>query len=196
MKWTGKTLPLLLICFSTISMSYKTPYQNITEDLHFMAAVAGKPVDIASQPPGSASKAPSFVLEDQYGRTHGYKFPREKVSLLAFGDRQGAEQIESWIRPIYQRYEKRIDIFGVADVSAVPPFLRGLVRGAFQNKLDYPVMLDWSGEVSKSYAYRSGKANIFLVDRRGQIVLIKTGAATATDLDHIYQKLDKLLQTG
>ncbi len=148
----------------------------------------------ASRSPGSASyrMAPPFQLEDQHGRTHSLRFPGDKASILAFGDRQGSEQIEGWIRPLYQRYGKRIDIFGVADVSAVPSWLRGIVRRMFRGRLDYPVMLDWSGEVSRSYGYGGGEANIFLVDRRGRIVLVETGAADAAGLERIYRALDEL----
>lgn len=198
MKRVNNALLLMFACSFTLCIDYKAPYQNISEGSQVIAMVTHNPTDAASQSPGapSYSKAPSFQLEDQHGQTHSYQFPRERVSLLAFGDWQGSEQIEGWISPLYRRYEKRIEILGVADVSAVPTPLRGLVRRGFRSKLDYPVMLDWSGEVSKSYGYRRGEANIFLVDRRGHIVLIKIGKANAPDLDRIYQTVDKLLQEG
>jgi hypothetical protein len=184
----------LLFCSLLLSIDGKAPYPNLSQGAQQTAMVTSG----SKQAPAASSyrQAPAFALEDQHGRTHSYQFPRYKVSLLAFGDRQGSEQIESWIRPLYRRYEKRIDIHGVADVSAVPSWLRGMVRRAFRSKLDYPVMLDWSGRVSKDYAYRGGEANLFLIDRQGRIVLVKSGAANAADLAQIYRTLDEMLQQG
>jgi hypothetical protein len=60
-----------------------------------------------------------------------------------FTDYTGSGQFEDWIRPLYDRYQKTIGIYGVADLSAVPGFMRGLVYRAFRTQLQYPIMFDW-----------------------------------------------------
>lgn len=49
------------------------------------------------------AKAESFSLKDQFGNLHRIKFPREKVLILAFADRDGSGQLEGWIRSLYER---------------------------------------------------------------------------------------------
>lgn len=75
-----------------------------------------------------------FELTDQNAVTRNYRFPKAKVTAMIVADREGAEQLEPWIRKIYSRYEKRIDIDGVADVSMIPKPFRGMVSAAFRKR--------------------------------------------------------------
>jgi AhpC/TSA family len=139
-------------------------------------------------------KAAEFSLKDQFGTVYDYKFPREKVSILAFGDKDGAEQLENWIKPLVEKYDTKLDIQGVAELSSVPSIARGIVRGMIKKKSKYPVMLDWKGAVSKSYKYEKKRANIILIDKNGAIVFKVTDAADSTKLDKLYKEIDKLLK--
>jgi hypothetical protein len=141
----------------------------------------------------TAGKADGFVLQDQYNNTHAYGFPKAKISVLLFADYKGHTQLEPWVRPLYERYRDGIDIHGVAELSAVPGFLRVMVRNAFRKQLDYPVMLDWRGTVSDRYAYQRGSANLLLIDCAGEIKLRLSGAATDVKLQTVWRHLDHLL---
>ena len=48
-----------------------------------------------------------------------------------------------------KQFGTRVDVLGIADVSAVPRLLPGTVRSAFRKEQTHPVMMDWSGEVVK-----------------------------------------------
>jgi hypothetical protein len=139
-------------------------------------------------------KASDFALKDQYGKLHEIRFPRDKITILAFGDREGAEQLESWIRPLYERYQDKIDIYGIAVLSAVPAIARGLVRSIIRSKSSYPVMLDWEGNVSQSFGYEKGKANVYLIDKKGFLIAKKTGLASQKDLESLFKEIDKVLR--
>ena len=141
-----------------------------------------------------SNSATNFELKDQYDNAHTYHFPKDKVSVLAFGDRKGSAQIEGWIRPLVERYQGRIDINGVAELSAVPALSRGIVRRIFKRQVKYPVMLDWSGEVSKGYGYRGGRAGIFVINQQGHIVATRTGAASTAGLNTLYEEINRLVK--
>lgn len=141
-------------------------------------------------------KATDFSLKDQFGTTHEIKFPREKVTILAFADKDGSEQLEGWIRPLYERYTDKIDIYGVAELSSVPLIARGIVRGIIKKGTNYPVMLDWEGKVSKAYSYEKDKANIYLISKTGTVVLKKTGVANEKELNSLYKEIDQLLKSN
>ncbi len=141
----------------------------------------------------NSEKAVEFSLKDQFGTVYDYKFPREKVSILAFGDKDGSEQLENWIKPLVEKYDAELDIQGIAELSAVPSIARGIVRGMIKKKSKFPVMLDWKGAVSKSYNYEKKKANIILIDKDGTIIFKDTDAADKDKLDKLYKEIDKLL---
>ncbi len=96
-------------------------------------------------------KLSDFELTDQDAKTRSYRFPKAKVTLMTVADHKGSDQLAPWIQALYDRYRKRIDIDGVADVSMIPELFHGMFREAFRKKLTYSVMLDWEG-VSESLA--------------------------------------------
>ena len=138
-------------------------------------------------------KAAEFELKDQYNKSFALKFPREKAIVLVFGDREGSQQIESWVRPLVEKYQTDIDIQGVAELSAVPGLAQGIVRRIMKNQVKYSVMLDWKGDVSKSYGYQKGKANLFVIDKNGKIIAKATGAATKGELENIFRDINGIL---
>ena len=123
----------------------------------------------------------------------GVNFPSDKVVILIFGDRKGSEQIEGWVRPIYNKYTNQLYIFGIAELSVVPWAIRPIVRSTIRSKTKNPVLLDWSGNTSKSYGYEKGKANVFVVGKNGTIRAVKKGAVSNAGLNEIYQEINQAL---
>jgi hypothetical protein len=139
------------------------------------------------------TRAPEFELSDQYGKAEAYRFPNGRVNVLIFGDRKGSGQIESWVRPLYERYQNRVNIKGIAALSSVPSFARGMVTRIFKSQVKYSVLLDWTGGVTKSYGYEAGKANVFVVGPSGEILLRINGAATPQGLDQVKAQVSHAL---
>jgi|NOAtaT_7_FD_contig_101_735573_length_3484_multi_2_in_0_out_0_4 hypothetical protein len=157
------------------------------------AGSADKPGESINWATGATSRAVDFELRDQYNQLISYRFPKSKPTILIFGDRKGSEQIEGWVKPIWAQYQDRVDQRGVAVLSAVPSFMRGIIRSMFKSRVKYPVLLDWTGEVAKSYSYQSGQANLILIDQQGQIVLRLTGGVGKEGLQQLYARIDRLL---
>ena len=117
--------------------------------------------------------------------------PGKQTALLAIGCEPGSEQLEPWIRSLYERYGTQIDIDGVADVSMVPQSLHGVVRALFRNRLTHSVMLDWDGSVVKRLQYQPCVANIYVIDRRGSVLKRITGPANATSEQELFRIIDR-----
>ena len=103
--------------------------------------------------------------------------------MLIFGDRKGSGQIEGW-----SAY-----IFGVASLSGVPSYARGLVRRLIKRQTSYPVLLDWGGEVAESLGYRKEQAMVVVVAKNGTVLAIKYGAVSEPELKVVNSELDKQL---
>ena len=139
------------------------------------------------------SKAQNFTLEDQFGNKISVAFPSDKVVVLVFGDRKGSEQVEKWVRPLYEKFTDQIYIFGIAELSVVPWAVRPVVRGIIKSKSKTPVMLDWTGKIAKSYGTEKEKANLFVVNKNGSVVSVKRGAATSAVLNNLYKEINSIL---
>jgi hypothetical protein len=134
-----------------------------------------------------------FELLDQYARPRPCRFPKTRFTIIAISDGKGAGQLAPWIREIYSRYQGRVDIEGIADVSSSPKILRPLLKELFKKQVSYPVMLDWSGSVVRQFAYQKEVANIYLVDPAGRVAERLTGEASEKRLQLLFTKIDEAL---
>jgi cytochrome oxidase Cu insertion factor (SCO1/SenC/PrrC family) len=138
-------------------------------------------------------KLTDFELTDQDAKTRSYRFPKAKVTVMTVADHKGSEQLAPWIQRIRDRYDTRIDIDGVADVSIIPKAFHNVFRNAFRKKLTYSVMLDWGGDVVKQFGYTKGVANIYLIDRDGRIVKQMTGPVSDAGAQELFKQVDRVI---
>jgi hypothetical protein len=146
-------------------------------------------------PPAPAKKLGNFELADQDDQPRRYRFPKAKVTALAVADQQGSRQLAPWIERLRDRYGRRIDIDGVADVSMIPRFFHPIFRRAFRTKLAYSVMLDWEGSVVNELGYAKGLANIYVLDRSGCILKHVTGPIDEPALNGLFKEIDLALKS-
>jgi hypothetical protein len=136
---------------------------------------------------------PAFTLRDQFEATHSFTFPRLKPAVLGVADKKGSDQIEGWTHPLAERFGERIDIPGLADVSAVPRPLRGVVQSRFKKAIAHPVMLDWDGKVAGAFKYQKGQANVYLIAPDGRVLHHVAGPASAEKLAALSARIEALL---
>ena len=171
-------------------MIYRIKYVFCILPLVCIAAFSDKPVGTA-ETHGLLIKA--FSLSDQYGDVHRQTFPKSKVSIFALADRKGSKKLEDWITPFYNRFEDQVDICGVANLCGVPYFMKPVIRKLFRKGVNYPVMLDWSGEICESFGYKAGMPDIFIITRAGQLSFRISGTASTEKLNDCFAVLDQLL---
>jgi hypothetical protein len=153
------------------------------------AAIAEKPAQ--QSPP---FRIEDFELKDQFDNKHKQVFPKDVVSIFALADRKGSDQLEDWITPFYARYESRVDICGVANLKGAPKWVRPMIRSLFRNGIDYPVMMDWSGETCEALGYRERVADIFIVSTNGVVTHRVSGEASEEKLNACFLVLDTLIR--
>ncbi|MDY6972421.1 MAG: redoxin domain-containing protein [Thermodesulfobacteriota bacterium] len=119
-----------------------------------------------------------FSLRDQYGKIYEITYPREKVCILVFADKWGCTQVEGWVRPLYEKYGDKITILGVAQLENVPRWLKSTITRIFKHTIKFPVMMDWTGNVSRAYEYTGRKAYVVIISREGNIQYWVDGRAS------------------
>lgn len=171
----------------TEGVSSEAPEAPVAEDTPLEGSV--DEISIAADLP----QAPAFTLENLQGETQQFSFPRTKVLIIAIADQKGSEDMENWIQPLYDRYTDSVDIHGVAELSAVPKFARGIARGIISGIVKQPIMLDWTGNVSSQFAAKSGVTNVYAINAQGQIIASGSGLASLDKLKAIAESVDNAL---
>lgn len=165
-----------------------------TPDAHGnMSSDATRDVSVAPED-GPTRHVSPFTLEDQFGTTHTYTFPRTKVSVLLLADKDGSKQVKSWVIPLHERYGDKVDVDGVAELSAVPVLMRGIVRFFFKRNSERPIMMDWEGGVTEAFEPTPGVVNVYVIDTSGQVVCEHSGEATSDTLAKVTDAVDRRLK--
>lgn len=143
---------------------------------------------------GTLTNAPACIeLPDQFEKPQKLSFPNTNITLLTLADRKGSEQIAGWVEPVAKRYSQRVDVRGIADVSAVPRLLRGTVRSAFRKEQSYPVMMDWSGKEVAKFAPKENVATVLLIDGQGKILRRYEGVAKKAEVEELCKVIQEML---
>lgn len=137
-------------------------------------------------------KAPEFTLSDQFKKRSEHRFPKDKWSVFFVAGRKGSDQIKDWATAIHERYQEEVEQVGIADVSGVPGPMQGVIRAVFRNTLDYPVLMDWEGSVSKNWGYEAGKVRVFVVSPEGDIIFSVDGEMNEKNKARLFEALPKL----
>lgn len=147
---------------------------------------------LGADPRPEPAKIDSFTLPDQFGALHSIAFPRPRPLVLLVGDRRGSEEIDGWIEPLKQRCKDIADIYGIADVQAVPRFLRGRVTEGIRKSRPKPLLLDFEGKVTGGLPCEKKAANVFAISQEGRLLARVSGpfpSGTNTD-----PKLDRIVR--
>jgi hypothetical protein len=150
----------------------------------------------ASDVPVGTQAVPSIELRDQFDELQTLSFPASHITLLVVADRKGAEDIEGWIPVLKDLFPEQSQIRGLANMSGVPAILQARARRSFRQTCTYPVMLDWAGSVAKHFPSRPGAANIFVLDRAGEVRGHVWGPATHDLKEKVAALVRSLLQPG
>ncbi|ACB75153.1 hypothetical protein [Opitutus terrae] len=139
-----------------------------------LAGVSFTPLLAADSAPAATTAAPllAFSLKDQFDREHTDANSVGQVTLLTVADRKGSTFIGNWSKAIGEELEHTahppVRWVGVATLSGVPSFMRGMVKKMFGSDAKHWTLMDWKGHFAKTYALPSERACIlvFAPDRR------------------------------
>ena len=111
----------------------------------------------------------SFELEDQFGGEYTENSWQDSILIILGSDEDGAQYNPIWATAIFDTLKKELPGLpvkgvGLADVSGVPFFLTGIVRGSFPDDPAKWVLMDWDGIFPESYDFAEEHCNILVFD--------------------------------
>lgn len=144
----------------------------------------------ASLSASAQERVSNFGLKNQNDQYVEVNFPSDRPVVLIFGDRKGAGQIDGWSKPLYKDYGDKAYIFGIASLSGVPSYARGMVRRLIKRQTSYSVLLDWGGKVAGRLGYEKNKALVVVVSKSGSVLISRSGAASEGELTAVKAKIN------
>ena len=125
-------------------------------------------------PPAVGDKAPDFTLKDADDQVHSLKKLRGRIVFLILGNRKIRKEDDKWATAFQKDYGNREEImaFIIADMRSVPGFVpKGFVKRQLRkNKPPVTLLLDWKGEIHKTFRTDKKKPNLYLIAPDGSIV--------------------------
>ncbi|MEY5026991.1 MAG: 4,4-diaponeurosporenoate glycosyltransferase [Verrucomicrobiota bacterium] len=158
--WRGRTLPVILACLLLVGWE---------------RAGAQEPVVPAKS---AETRCPDLCLEDQFRVLREIRFPRKKPVLLVTARRSGTPLIADWVEPVQRAFEGRLEIYGVAAVEGVPDPIKPVVRSMIGRSVSWPVLMDWTGNLTRHLLKPGSELEVVLVRPEGQIALVLSGRST------------------
>lgn len=139
------------------------------------------------------NKSLNYVLEDQYGIEHRSVTNNGKRQLLFLADRSGSEYTSNWTKVLEPLYRNTIEFVALADVSSVPGFLKGFIKGKFKDAYSNPILMDWEGKLFEYYNCPEGIPTILFVDNKGIIRYKISGKGTNSELQMLSEVISQHL---
>ena len=115
-----------------------------------------------------------FEINDQFDRPHTEKDFQDRSVLVLCGDRKGSQFQGQWMSALRDSlrsfgFSDSIALVEAADLRGVPFFVKGSVKRKFPKQDAAWVLLDWKGQLAKSYGFQKDKCNIVLFDHSGML---------------------------
>jgi len=124
---------------------------------------------------GQDSTLIRFTMEDQFGNEYTEQSWSDSTLVFFCSDRGGSKYNEVWAKALWDSLHssgraKSVRFIGLSDVSGVPFFLKGFVRGKFPEDTGKWVLMDWDGVFADAYHFREDACNILIFDSGGRLI--------------------------
>lgn len=145
--------------------------------IHFLAIIifaCSAFVSKEEAPPKVGDIAPDFTLKNAEDQTYSLEKLRGKIVFLILGNRKIRKEDDKWAAAFQKDYGDREGIIAyiIADMRSVPGFVpKGFIKRQLKkNKPPVTLLLDWKGEIHRSYHTEKEKPNLYLIAPNGSIV--------------------------
>jgi hypothetical protein len=143
---------------------------------------------------GIGQKIPSFTMEDQYSKEVQSSAFKGKHLLLFIADRAGSKLTPNFTKVLEPKFRGKATFIAVANVSSVPFFLKGFIRGKFQENYSYTVLMDWKGVLWEHFSCKDDVTTVVHIDPTGIAKFKLSGTGTDKELELIQTYLESNLK--
>ncbi|MBL7976215.1 MAG: redoxin domain-containing protein [Candidatus Kapabacteria bacterium] len=139
-------------------------------------------------------KAISFTVKDQFEKEWKWEQFKGKNVLLFICDKDGRAYADAWVKPLRAAFGNQCEYVAIGDMSGVPFFIKGFVKGKIRDGMPQPLLLDWDGDIVEYYNCKEDVMNVVMVDKTNTIRYVTNGTGTSDELKATIQEVQKLLK--
>lgn len=143
---------------------------------------------------GIGQKLPTFTMEDQNSKEIQSSMYKGKHVLLFLADRAGSKLTPNFTKVLEPKFRGKVTFVAVANVSSVPFFLKGFIRGKFRENYSYTVLMDWDGELWEHFSCKDDVTTVVHIDPNGTAKFKLSGTGTDKEIEQIQSYLDAVLK--
>ena len=133
-------------------------------------------------------------MEDQYAKEIQSSAYKGKHVLMFLADRSGSKLTPNFTKVLEPKYRSKATFVAVANVQSVPFFLKGFIRGKFQEHYSYTVLMDWEGILWEHFSCKDDVTTVVYIDPSGIARYKHSGTGTAKELEQLQTFLDANLK--
>jgi hypothetical protein len=116
-----------------------------------------------------------FEIKDQFDQVYRQADYEGRILYVIGSDAKGSSFNGEWGRAIYEALKgeegfEDVVSLPLADLRAVPFFLKGTIRKKFPQEKDRWVLMDWKGVFPKAYGFERRSMNIVVFAADGRLV--------------------------
>lgn len=140
------------------------------------------------------NRAPDFSLKDQFDKSWSLSNLAGSVTVLVGADSDSGRAMGPWVDTLKARFSGKAQILGLLDLHTVPGIGRGIARSRIRKETKDPLMLDFSGTVSRTYGISSKVPTVVVIDKTGVVKAIARSAYSQAEFNDIASAVDKSLK--
>ncbi len=137
-----------------------------------------------------------FELKDQFGTVYNQETFTGGPWVVVGADSAGSSYSHQWSTELKRlAAERRLQVrfVGLADLRAVPAFMRSSVRGKFPQDPEDWTLLDWKGKIAGTFGFARRHCNLLLFSATGQLLYQGAGRELdSAELDRFAKALESL----
>jgi hypothetical protein len=137
------------------------------------------------------TRVTASVLQDQFDKPVAISQYEGRIVVIIASDGGAIKQNEEWENAIHQRFGDDLVLLRVADVRGIPTqWWKKWIKTKFQEE-KRSILLDYDGVIFRRYGLTKNISNLMLIDRKGYIRFIFSGAATNAAKEQLFNEINK-----
>lgn len=142
----------------------------------------------------TGDQAPAFDLNDQFDKLWSLNELKGNVVVVVAATPKSGEAMDPWIKSLGERYGPQVTLVGMMDLHCLPGIIRCIAKARIKKCTDQPLMLDFSGETSRTYRANDRNPVVVVIDRDSKIQAVAENHTEET-FQSVTVVIDRLLET-
>lgn len=138
--------------------------------------------------------APTFDLEDQFGKSWNLSNLRGIVIVVITANPDSGRLMGPWVDTLKTRYGSKIQILGLLDLHTVPAIGRWIAKSQIKKESKDPVVLDFNGNAARAYSVSGKYPVVTVIDKGGMIRAVQKGVFSKDGIHKIISAADKAMK--